>query len=167
MPTHHMAELVRQQCPDFILVEDLERRSMKDDEWIVHTVCAGVEEWRLGDVQLGNLGPVEGGTHLDVPHPELGKLVGAHPDGVALKQEPNAAFATEDRQHLADHFVDARHGPQCLQGGSIGGVLPADGGNFGKGTPGTGGGDGGHGGSFGGSSVVGHQSSGAPVTTDD
>ena len=67
---HHVAQLVGEQDPELVIVQQLERGRVEHDERLVDAVGAGVEERRLGDVELGHLGPVEGGADLDVQVPE-------------------------------------------------------------------------------------------------
>ena len=57
-----MAELVGNENPELFLVEQLDRGGVEHDERIVDAVRAGIEERRLGDVQLRDLVPVEGGA---------------------------------------------------------------------------------------------------------
>ena len=76
VPAHHVTQLVGQQDAELVLVQQLERGGMEHDERIVDPVRAGVEERRLGDVQLRDVRPVEGGADLDVQLPERGNWVG-------------------------------------------------------------------------------------------
>ena len=145
MAAHHVSQLVGQEDPELIVVQQLERRGVEHDEWIVHAVRAGVEDRGLRDVELGDVGPVERGADFDVQGPDLGELRGPHAHRVALKQEPDAPLAAQECDHLAHHVVEARHRPERLQSGPVGRVLPAHGGDLGKGAAGAGGGDAAHG----------------------
>jgi hypothetical protein len=94
-----------------VFIEQLDRCRVDDDERGVDPVGPGIEERRLGDVQLGNGGPVEGGCDLGVQLPESGKLRGPYPNRVPLKQQPNTTLPSQHRKHLADQVVHAGHRP--------------------------------------------------------
>ena len=53
---HHVAQLVREQHPQLVVVQQLDRGRVDHDERFVDAVRAGVEERRLGDVELGDFG---------------------------------------------------------------------------------------------------------------
>ena len=135
MTAHHVSHLVRDEGAHFLIVEHLQRGGVQDDEGIIHPVCPGVEDRSLGDEQLGNPGPVEGGAHLDVGAVQRGELGGTRLDRVGLEQEANAPLSAQECHDLADRFVETGNRPHGLERGAIGRVLPGDGGNFGKGTP--------------------------------
>ena len=142
MAAQHVAQLVGEEHAQLVVVEQLDRRRVDHDERLVDAVRAGVEERRLGDVELGHVGPVEGGGDLGVQVPEPGELARPDPDGVALEQEPDAALAAEQREHLADHLVHPGHRPKRLERRPVGGVLPGDRGDLREGAAGAGGGNG-------------------------
>ncbi len=126
----HVPHLVGDQGPELLLVQQLKRGGVQHDEGIVHPVGAGVEDRGLGDVQLGNPGPVEGGAGLDMDRPGPGELVGADLDRVALEQEPDAPFTAQQGQDLPHHFFESGNAAQRLESSAIRRVFPADRGDF-------------------------------------
>ena len=81
----------------------------------------------------GTVGQSKVVTDLGVEVPELGELRRPDPDGVALEQQPDAALAAQQGERLPDDLVHAGDGPQGLQRGAIGRVLPGDAGDLGEG----------------------------------
>jgi hypothetical protein len=130
MAAHDVPELVGEQDPQLIIVQQLDGGGVNHDERLIDPVCAGVEKRSLRHVQLGHRGPIECGDGLVVQVPELGKLGGPDSHRVALKEQPHAPLAAQQRQGLANHLVDTGNGAQGLKGGAIGRVLPGDGGNL-------------------------------------
>ena len=107
MSAHHVSQLVRQESPKLIVIEQLDRRRVNHDERLVDAVCAGIEEWRLGDVDLRDRRPVERRHDFVVQVPEFGKLRRTEAHRVALKEQPNPALPTHEGEHLPDHFIDS------------------------------------------------------------
>src|SRR3982751_407048 len=136
-----MPELMGEQHPELVVVQQLDSGRVDHDKRGVDTIGTGVEEGRLRNVQLGDLSPIEGRGDLGMQMPELGKLRWADPDGVALEEETNAPFSAQHAEHLPDDLVDTRNAPKRLEGGAIGRVLPRDGGDLGKALTGTNGGN--------------------------
>ena len=91
-----MPELVGEQHAKLVVVQQLDRGRVDHDERLIDAVGAGVEERRLGDVELGHDRPVEGGDDFVVQVPERGKLRRPDADRVALKEEPHAALAAQE-----------------------------------------------------------------------
>ena len=119
-----MAHLVGDEHAHLVVVEQLDRGGMQDDERLVDAVRAGVHERGLRHVELRHLGPVEGGADLGVQCPEAGILLGPDPDGIALEQQADATLAAEHGEDLLDHFLRAGNAAQGLERRAIGGVLP-------------------------------------------
>src|SRR5918995_2878921 len=105
---------------------------MHHDERRVNAVGSGIEKGCLGDIQLGDDGPIEGSRDFGVQTRQPRKLCGSSSECVALEQEANPSFPTQQRQYLSDDVVHTRNSSQRLQGCPVSRVLPAYGRNLGE-----------------------------------
>src|ERR687897_88433 len=105
---------------------------MHHDERGIDAVGSGIEKGCLGDIQLGDDGPIEGSRDFGVQTRQPRKLCGSSSECVALEQEANPSFPTQQRQYPPDDVVHTRNSSQGLQGCPVCRVLPAYGRNLGE-----------------------------------
>src|SRR5688500_4207779 len=79
----------------------------------------------MSDVELRNSRPIESRRGLVMKQPEPRKLSRTNSHGIALKQEPDAALASQQAEHLTNELVYTRQSPERLERGPVSRVLPA------------------------------------------
>ncbi len=107
MAAHHVAQFVAEQGAHLVVIEQLQRAGVDDDERPVHAEGAGVDERRLRHEQIGPHFPVHRRQHVGVECVEPRELRRAHAYGIGLEQQPDAAL-TDEGEHLLHHFVEPR-----------------------------------------------------------
>ena len=106
-----MAKLVAQERPHLVVIEQLQRAGVDDDERPVHPVGARVDERRLGYEQLGPRVPIHRRQHVGIQLVETRELPRPDAHGVCLEQQANAALADESVD-LLHHLVEPGNGAQ-------------------------------------------------------
>src|SRR5579883_2031069 len=122
---HHVPQLVGEHVALLLAVQQPQGRRVHDDEGVVESDRAGIDERRLGHVELWALRPVERRQDLAVQGVELGPLSRADPHRVRQEEVPKPTL-TEESGDLAHDLVEARNSPQGVERGTVGGVLPCE-----------------------------------------
>jgi hypothetical protein len=133
-----VTQLVAQQDAQLVVVQQGKRGGVDHDEGLVHAESARVHERRLRHEQVGPFAPIHRRQHFRVQGVQARELGGADAHRIGLEEQADAALAQHPHD-LAHHLVEAGDGPQRLEGGAVGRVLPGDGRDLGQDLAGPGG----------------------------
>ncbi len=123
-----VAHLVPEHRLQLVAIQHIDGAAVDEDERLVHPQRACVGEGRLRDVELRFPAQIEDVEYplMEIVDPAV--LLGGHPDGVGLEEEPKTSLA-EEADDFSDEFGEARYGIEAAQGRPVRRVLPGAGGD--------------------------------------